>query len=61
MSSGLYPVDNRRCAGVGSCLAYFGGASSVRGALDRGLVHPPGTQWDYENYDISGAVQFGIS
>lgn len=51
MSSGLYPVDNERCASVGSCLSYFGGMSSVAGALDRGLVHPPGTHWDYENYD----------
>jgi CubicO group peptidase (beta-lactamase class C family) len=51
MSSGLYPVDNQLCAVVGSCLSYWGGKSSVRGALDRGLVHAPGTHWDYENYD----------
>ncbi len=51
MSSGLYPVDNERCAVVGSCMSYWGGMSSVRGALDRGLVHAPSTHWDYENYD----------
>ena len=51
MSSGLYPVDNERCHAVGSCLSYFAGASSVNGALDRGLVREPGTHWDYENYD----------
>jgi CubicO group peptidase (beta-lactamase class C family) len=48
MSSGLYPVDN---VSSGSMLSYFGGASSVLGALDRGLVREPGTTWDYENYD----------
>ena len=51
MSSGLYPVDNQRCSVVGSCLAYFAGTSAIRGALDRGLVHEPGTVWDYENDD----------
>jgi CubicO group peptidase (beta-lactamase class C family) len=51
MSSGLYPVDNERCSVVGSCLSYWGGASSVLGARDRGVVHAPGTHWDYENYD----------
>jgi CubicO group peptidase (beta-lactamase class C family) len=51
MSSGLYPVDNRLCYVVGSCLSYWAGTSSVEGALDRGLVAPPGTVWDYENYD----------
>ncbi len=51
MSSGLYPVDNEKCSVVGSCLAYFAGTSAVRGALDRGLVHEPGTVWDYENDD----------
>jgi CubicO group peptidase (beta-lactamase class C family) len=56
MSSGLYPVDNRQCAVIGSCLSYFAGASSVDGALDRGLVHAPGTHWDYENYDTILAV-----
>ena len=56
MSSGLDPVDNGRCAAVGSCLSYFGGASSVAGALARGLVSRPGTRWDYENYDTILAV-----
>ena len=51
MSSGLYPVDNRLCHVVGSCLSYWAGTSSVDGAMDRGLVAPPGTVWDYENYD----------
>jgi len=51
MSSGLYPVDNRKCNVIGSCLGYFAGVSSVRGALDRGLVRQPGTVNDYENYD----------
>jgi CubicO group peptidase (beta-lactamase class C family) len=49
MSSGLYPIDD--VSVTGSMLSYFGGASSVRGALDRGLVREPGTNWDYENYD----------
>jgi CubicO group peptidase (beta-lactamase class C family) len=56
MSSGLDPVDNQKCAVVGSCLSYFGGTSSVAGALDRGLVSRPGTRWDYENYDTLLAV-----
>ena len=56
MSSGLYPVDNEKCHVVGSCLSYWAGASAVRGALDRGLVHQPGTHWDYENYDTILAV-----
>ena len=56
MSSGLDPVDNLKCAAVGSCLSYFGGASSVAGARDRGLVSQPGTRWDYENYDTLLAV-----
>ncbi|MDX1383622.1 MAG: serine hydrolase, partial [Thermoanaerobaculia bacterium] len=56
MSSGLYPVDNERCAVVGSCLAYSGGGGSLRGALDRGLVRAPGSHWDYENYDTLLAV-----
>ena len=55
MSSGLYPVDNSG-AKVPSHVSYFGGASSVRGALDRGLVREPGTVWDYENYDTLLAV-----
>jgi CubicO group peptidase (beta-lactamase class C family) len=56
MSSGLDSVDNEKCAAVGSCLGYFGGASSVAGALARGLVSRPGTRWDYENYDTILAV-----
>lgn len=51
MSSGLYPVDNRLCSIIGSCLSYFAGTSSVQGAIDRGVVAEPGTAWDYENYD----------
>ncbi len=56
MSSGLEPVDNAKCAVVGSCLSYWAGASSVEGALGRGLVTRPGTTWDYENYDTLIAV-----
>jgi CubicO group peptidase (beta-lactamase class C family) len=56
MSSGLDPVDNHKCSVVGSCLSYFGGTSSVAGALDRGLVSQPGTRWDYENDDTLLAV-----
>ena len=56
MSSGLDSVDNDRCAVVGSCLSYWGGASSVAGALARGLVSRPGIRWDYENYDTILAV-----
>ena len=51
MSSGLYPVDNRLCPIIGSCLSYFAGTSSVEGAIDRGVIAEPGTIWDYENYD----------
>lgn len=52
MSSGLYTVDNRGSEYVtGSGLAYWAGASSVNGALNRGLIRRPGTFWDYENYD----------
>jgi CubicO group peptidase (beta-lactamase class C family) len=52
MSSGLYPVDNTVTAYVlGSPLGYFGGVSTVAGALDRGIVREQGTTWDYENYD----------
>ncbi len=52
MSSGLYPVDNQRMEyATGSGLAYWAGASSVNGALSRGLVRMPGSVWDYENYD----------
>jgi len=56
MSSGLETVDNEKCAVVGSCLSYWAGASSVEGALGRGLVTRPGTVWDYENYDTLIAV-----
>ena len=52
MSSGLYTVDSRRMEyATGSGLAYWAGASSVQGALNRGLIRTPGTCWDYENYD----------
>jgi CubicO group peptidase (beta-lactamase class C family) len=51
MSSGLYPIDNAQASITGSRLSYFAGASSVAGALDRGLVREPGTTYDYENYD----------
>jgi CubicO group peptidase (beta-lactamase class C family) len=52
MSSGLYNVDSRRMEyATGSGLAYWAGASSVLGALNRGLIRKPGTYWDYENYD----------
>jgi CubicO group peptidase (beta-lactamase class C family) len=52
MSSGLYPVDKNVNAWIsGSPLSYFGGVSSVRGALDRGIVREQGTVWDYQNYD----------
>src|SRR4030095_3793421 len=46
------PVDNNLNAYVsGSPLGYFGGVSTVRGALDRGIVREQGTTFDYENYD----------
>jgi len=52
MSSGLYPVDNTADAYVsGSPLGYFGGFSTVAGALNRYSVRKQGTLWDYENYD----------
>lgn len=52
MSSGLYPVDSYGMEYAnGSGLAYWAGASSVKGALNRGLIREPGTTWDYENYD----------
>ena len=54
MSSGLYNVDShirRSEYATGSGLAYWAGASSVKGALNRGLIRKPGTYWDYENYD----------
>lgn len=57
MSSGLYPVDDFEMEyATGSGLAYWAGASSVEGALDRGLIREPGTFWDYENYDTLLAV-----
>ncbi len=57
MSSGLYPVDNRgREYATGSGLAYWAGASSIRGARNRGLIREPGSYWDYENYDTLLAV-----
>jgi CubicO group peptidase (beta-lactamase class C family) len=57
MSSGLYPVDSFGMEyATGSGLAYWAGASSVTGALRRGLVREPGSFWDYENYDTLLAV-----
>lgn len=52
MSSGLDTVDNGGLEyATGSGMAYWAGASSVRGARNRGLIREPGTNWDYENYD----------
>ena len=57
MTSGLYPVDSFNMEyATGSGLAYWAGASSVHGMLNRGLVREPGTFWDYENYDTLLAV-----
>lgn len=57
MSSGLYPVDSFGMEyATGSGLAYWAGASSSRGARQRGLIRDPGTHWDYENYDTLLAV-----
>lgn len=57
MSSGLEPIDNRGLEyATGSGLGYWAGASSVRLALDRGLVREPGTYWDYENSETLLAV-----
>ena len=57
MSSGLYPVDSFSMEyATGSGQAYWAGASSVAGALKRGLVREPGTFWEYENYDTLLAV-----
>jgi CubicO group peptidase (beta-lactamase class C family) len=57
MSSGLYPVDSFGMEyATGSGLAYWAGASSVKGALSRGAVRVPGSFWDYENYDTLLAV-----
>jgi CubicO group peptidase (beta-lactamase class C family) len=58
MSSGLYPVDNEKMEyATGSGLAYWAGASSVKGSRSRALIREPGTYWDYENYDTLLAVQ----
>lgn len=58
MSSGLYPVDSFGMEyATGSGLSYWAGASSAKGARNRGLVRAPGTFWDYENYDTLLAVQ----
>jgi CubicO group peptidase (beta-lactamase class C family) len=58
MSSGLYPVDNEKMEyATGSGLAYWAGASSVKGSRNRALIREPGTYWDYENYDTLLAVQ----
>jgi CubicO group peptidase (beta-lactamase class C family) len=51
MSSGLYPVDNEYEGAIGSHLSYFAGWNAYYHARDRGLIHEPGTVWDYENYD----------
>jgi len=57
MSSGLYPVDSAgKEYATGSGLSYWAGASSIDGALNRGLIRKPGTFWDYENYDTLLAV-----
>jgi CubicO group peptidase (beta-lactamase class C family) len=57
MSSGLYPVDNAGLEyATGSGMAYWAGASSVQGALQRALFRKPGTYWDYENYETLLAV-----
>ena len=52
MSSGLYTVDNDGMEyATGSGLAYWAGASSAKGARNRGLIRKPGAYWDYENYE----------
>lgn len=57
MSSGLESVDDDGLEyATGSGLAYWAGASSVRGALQRALIREPGTRWNYENYDTLLAV-----
>jgi CubicO group peptidase (beta-lactamase class C family) len=57
MSSGLDTVDNAGLEyATGSGMAYWAGASSIRGARERGLIREPGTNWDYENYDTLLAV-----
>ncbi|MFC1688931.1 serine hydrolase domain-containing protein [Pseudomonadota bacterium] len=57
MSSGLYPVDSFGMEyATGSGLSYWAGASSVEGAMRRGMIREPGAFWDYENYDTLLAV-----
>jgi CubicO group peptidase (beta-lactamase class C family) len=57
MSSGLYTIDNGGLEyATGSGLGYWAGASSVRLALDRGLIREPGSHWDYENSETLLAV-----
>lgn len=57
MTSGLESIDNNRLEyATGSGMSYWAGASSVQGALSRGLIREPGTHWDYENYDTLLAV-----
>jgi len=57
MSSGLYPVDSFGMEyATGSGLSYWAGASSVEGAMRRGMIREPGVFWDYENYDTLVAV-----
>lgn len=51
MSSGLYPMDNDYNWVRGSHMVYFGGWDAGYHSRDRGLVHEPGTVFDYENYD----------
>ncbi len=58
MSTGLYPIDFGGLEyATGSGLGYWAGASSVRLALDRGLIRDPGTYWDYENSETLLAVR----
>ena len=52
MSSGLYPVDNDWQPVRGSHLVYFGGWDASYHPRDRGLINKPGTEFDYENFDI---------
>ena len=57
MSSGLDTVDNGGLEyATGSGMAYWAGASSVRGALRQAMIREPGTNFDYENYDTLLAV-----
>lgn len=57
MSSGLEPIDNAGLEyATGSGMGYWAGASSVRLALDRGMVREPATYWDYENSETLLAV-----